>query len=496
MIILGEVQNCSSEKVAIRTQEGSFELSGGEVDHGQLGQNDRVVVSVPHISHFSQLSKIEYTKGVKIARNPFKYISDLRKDQYCDVVAVCTDYKPLVKTKGTDHLFSLCLLDQTGSVELKVFIDEKSFREMAEDASEPFRKGDVLLVRNIKQGFSERVAVVSKPCLIYKVTGYEAADSAENSGQELGSFVEHAIARFLASCYRSTSFSASSKMKSIRDLRDRSFFNILGKVIHCEYDQVPSVSITDFTASPMVERGYGAFPNNMVLTIKLFGQHSSLLKRIAVGKHCLFVNIRMHSFDTVLEAYMHDNLSGDVVPVDSENELGEIKAREQEYYSSLHKSSQTQDTDNSDADADRKQPNADMSGDSCLSASAADGTAPVEPHRPLDIPIVPIHHIGEPGIFLCSCLIGDISYSPQNLHSIVTVVDSGREYQTRAKKTLTRKIAESDKIAAGSEFKCLVLKTAADVLFLVDVFVDEQEYRGFLEFYHRSSEKHSIRTDH
>lgn len=502
MIVLGEVQSCSSEGVAIKTQEGCFELLHGKDGAGcsQFGTGDRIVLSIPHICHFSQLSNIEYARSMKIARNPYRYISDLRRDRYCDLIAVCTDYRPLVKTRGTDHLFSLSLLDQTGSVELKVFIDEKSFHEMAGDAREPFRRGDVLLIRNIKQGFSEHIAVISKPCLIHKIP--DSAGSTESRGDpgQGGmldvSFAEGAIAQFLRGCYASSSLFAPSKMRSIRDLSDRSFFNILGKVLHCEYDQVPAVSITDFTASPLVERGYGAFPNNMVLVIRLFGQHSSLLKRVAVGRYCLFANIRMHSFGTVLEAYMHDSLPGDAIPVDSECELREVKAREHEYYLNLHAGDGAMGACR-EGEAGRHtlgREGPDTSGCGSLSAPAASGTrprGPAERRQPVDIPVVPIHHIEESGIFLCSCRIDSISHSlgSQDPHSTVTVTDSGRTYQVRTKRNLTAKMAETDKIAAGSEFRCLVLKTPANALFLVDIFVDEQEYANFLEFYHRSSEK-------
>lgn len=456
MIVLGEIKNCSFEKIEIKTKETLFEIQN-KLNSTKFNINDNVILQLSdnfQMENYKNQS-IDFltVDNTKITRIPFNYISQIKQNQYCDLIAICTDFKDLIKTKGTDFLFSLNLLDHTGKIELKVFTDEKSFKTLTNNGKETFKKGDILLIRNIKICSNGKYAVVSKPCVISKV-------------KEGESITEDLILSYLKSIWQTKSISSSQKLKSICDIKDRSFFNIIGKVIRCDYEKIPSVCITDYTVNSLVKEESGTFPNNMVLIIKLFGTHSSHLKKVVIGEYYLFENIRIHSFNIVLEAYMHDNLPGNVVLI-KENEnfsnyktvVDKIKQNENQYYSNIKKTE--------------------------VNVDSSENT---ENRNSFDIRTVSIHCIDDPGVFLCCCLIEDISHSlnKDDLSSIVTVIDSGRIYKIQMKRNLTKKIIENNEIVLKKEYKCLVLKTTENMLFLVDIFLTNEEYLNFVAFYNKS----------
>jgi len=506
MIVLGEVQSYSRKRMKIATYNGAVEIlfNEGEAAAIPYAVGDKVVLDAPCARPGAQ---IDYSKSIKIARTPFKWVSDIKKDWYCDMIALCNEYKPLVKTKGTDFLFSIVLVDQTGTVELKVFIDQAHYdRVIASNKGEPFKRGDVLLVRNIKRGGSSTTAVTTKPCIISKIAGCDVALPPSPEA----SFVEWATARFILDNCTTPSMRAvlsrkvplpfsSAKMRTISEITDKSFFNIIGKVIHCDPDQEPTISITDFTVSDLIAPGVGLFPNNMVLVIRLFGQHLAYLKKVKARGYYMFENIRIHAFGELMEAYMHDNLQGSVTPIADDLVLADIRTREEAFHSR--------------PEAGRGERS---SGGGERSSSGVDIPRPpvqeVPPRRPVavqqirvasstgevcrlkelprfcgseNIPSVQIAQMVNPGIFLCICRVKEIVRPAdlQTASTVVTVVNYGVEFRLRTKKNLNQKLMGQDIILVGHDYKCLILRSGQCTLFLVDIFANDKEYFTFIEFY-------------
>jgi hypothetical protein len=113
---------------------------------------------------------LHYSDKVQIFKDTYKRISDLTTKKYLDIVAVVTKYKSLVKTKGSDYLFSLVLADDSGFIELKVFLNIEEYYALSEDKVNPFSAGDCVVVKNIKALYNKREAIIFKPCEIRKIT--------------------------------------------------------------------------------------------------------------------------------------------------------------------------------------------------------------------------------------------------------------------------------------------------------------------------------------
>lgn len=480
MIIRGEISSIDDESITIKYEENCLKLTieNKKEQKERFSQNDRIIASIPDCDPKS--NKIEATKFYK---DPFKYIGDLKKDAYCDIAAVCTGFKPLIKTKGTDSLFSVDLRDQTGCIELKVFLKEEEFAKYTEEngGEDPFQRGNILLARNVKLGFNEKIAVIMKPCVIERII-----EKKENKP------VENLIYGYLSNLFKNTNAFpqiCSQKMKKIEELVDMSFFNLLGKVIRIDYDSVPSICVTDFTCNSKIQRLGGTFPNNMVVMVKLFGQHGDFLKNISVGRYYLFVNIRVHSFCSVLEAYMHDFLPGDVILIENENILSDIKSRENAFYEKSKTRNGKTGVKLEKIETNKIEQGCTKTDNSIreqntfnLQISNWDNKAELKRKHRLEP--TPIHMIST-GLYYTECLIIDMVFSEEseNMHSLLTIIESDREYDVVAKRNLTKKIKEDKRIRVGCEYRCLVMKTQQKGLFMIDVFVDEEEYDSFLDSY-------------
>lgn len=488
MIVLGEIQSYGKRRMKIITHKGSVEVMFREEELVPIpfSLGDRILLHAPHVEG----NKIEYTKSIKISGTPLKTISEIRKEKYCDVIALCNEYRTLVKTKGTDFLFSLVLNDHTGTVELKVFTDQAHYNSVIEsNKGEPFKRGDVLLIRNIKTGGSSTTAVTTKPFSITKLTSCDAVPA---KSKDLG-FVEWATAQFIIeNCTKSSTLPiltkkthpsfGSGKIKKISEITDRSFFNIIGKVIHCDSSQGPTISITDFTESELIEPGLGPFPCNMALIIRLFGQHLTHLKKVKVGGYYMFENIRIHTFSNVLEAYMHDNLAGDVIPITDEALISDIKSREAIFHRPLRENSEVVENN---PIIDWQPPCNVVGSDRKCNDTTENELTVCRSHSKdagFTIPITPIHLINTSGLFLSICLLKKIEYQPDahSGQSFVTLINCEREYRLETKTMLHQKLI-AKKMNLGKEYRCLVMMSEG-TFYLAEIFAKNSEYSMFLEF--------------
>lgn len=452
MILRGEIKNTTYEKILIEHTNGKLEILIDTIPDikKEFKTEERIVVEIPDdlqnisCSTEAELTTIRYTPDIRIEKDPFRYISDLKREKYSTVMAVCTSFRPLTSTKGTDSLFSLNIKDHTGSIELKVFIKEDEYYRFIEEYnnSNPYKPGDVLVLRSIKKSNNENIAVIAKPCVINRVDD---------------SIVQQLIMKQLDAIYGSKMQGPvlnARKMKMIKDLNDRCFFDILGKVIYInDTEKIPAVIITDYTKNLYVEECASTFPNNMVLIIKLFGHHSLMIEKIKLEEYYIFKNIRTHLEKNVLEAYMHDYLDGDIIRIEDQSILEEIKKREEIY----HKQNRTADRCNTR-------------------------------EKEVGIEFAEIREMNHSGVYLCRCMIVDVAVTDTGFYK-VEIVEIGRTYTMHTKKCLSKKIeANYDKIEAGALLKALVLRTDSGELYLIDLFLNDKEYDEFLEFYKKEKQ--------
>lgn len=450
------------------------------------------------------LIEIKFNRNIKITKDPFKYISDLRKDKYNDIIAACTRSKSLIQTKGTDYVFSLDLIDFSGAIELKVFTTQEEFQSFIDDTTskEPFSSGDILLIRNVKMSNRDSVALIYKPCLISKIK-----NSDDLSDPSI--FVQRAIAKILNEKFRQNFISKniiSKKNLQIKDLKDHCFFNILGKVLSCDYDINPSIKITDFTSNPNISDSSSNFPNSMILVIKLFGQHSYLVDRITVGGYFYFSNIRCKSFSPFIVAFMHDSLEGDIISVSSEDLLKDIKESETVYDEMKSKGNyHSCEIQNSslllDIEMNSTLPNIENELLETSKSVENESNELLETSKPIEntelenksleceisnyLPTLKIKNIKLPGVYLSYCFLTEIWHSPDlsNLYSILKVKEEEKDYRFKTKKNLTKKMLLNDKITIGKMFKCLVLLVGTGEFFMIDIFYDDQDFKNFVSFY-------------
>lgn len=453
MILRGEVKSTNNEKILIEHINGKLEiLMESKTDKNkEFKTEERVVVDIPDdiyktcYSSKTELNTIKYTSDIHIEKDPFRYISELRKDKYSTVMAVCTSFRSLTSTKGTDSLFSVNIKDHTGSIEVKVFIKEEEYYRFIEEYndSNPYKPGDILIFRSIKKSNNENFAVIAKPCVINRVDN---------------STVQQLIMKHLNMIYESKtpdSILNTKKMRLIKDLSDRCFFDILGKVIYFnDTEKIPTICITDYTKNPQIQECASNFPNNMVLVIKLFGHHSLMIEKIKIERYYIFKNIRIHLTNNVLEAYMHDYLDGDIIEVKDQPILEEIKKRE-EIYQNKNKAENKYNTR----------------------------------EKQIGIEFAEISEMVHPGIYLCKCLITDVTRSSDTGFFQIEIAESDKTYIMHTKSCLSKKIeVNQDKVEAGALFKTLVMKADSGEFYLIDLFLDDKEYDEFLEFYHKEKQ--------
>jgi hypothetical protein len=490
MILRGDIQQVENGVMTVQSLDTLHTIAFPEHHWKALqpfSQGDRVLIYLPGTPPVSRTA--EYSEESRIFRDTFRYISDLRRDKYSDIIVLCTNFKPLVPTKGTDSLFSLGLQDHSGSIELKSFIRESDFRKfVAPEGGAVFSPGDILLLRNVKRGKLDNVAMIYKTCEITRMESIHMLDDEKRVYENL---VAQSLSTDLVTQLVERKL-LSPKTKRVEQVRDRSFFNVLGKVLYCDFDATPTVCITDFTTNTTAEPGTGLPPGNAILAIKLFGHHASLSTRIQLNRYYLFMNIRIHSFSPGLEAYMHDSLEGDVIPVESQELLSGILEAERCGSATGPAESTSLDRNSSDAGLqdcllescgrDNEESGDLRSGVPDVPSTSKQADACCEEREVLGV--AKLSQIKAPGIFLCNCLIRAIEFleSAEGVVSRITVEEHSTLYDLAAKQKLTTKLLRGKSMLENRKCKFLVLRTG-NRLFMVDLFANEIEYRNFESFY-------------
>jgi len=592
MLIRGTITGAENCQMQLKAAEGVFLMKYASEDAIFLQNfrtSSRVLVDIPLLSteieclgnnkkktRFSmtkysdmQGSKaIIYNESITIYKETYDCINALRQDKYTNIIAFCGGFKPLIKTKGTDSLFSLILKDQTGTVDLKVFIKEndfKMFNAIGDSNKIEFNVGDILCLQNVKLGRNSSTALIHRACDIRKILRYK--NCADNK------IYENHVAQYLDSYFKTNlihDICSSPKTIRIDQVREKLFFNILAKVLHMDNDIFPTICMTDFTMSSLsyntkpeddcnivdgnrsdvttnntlkTNDGSLVFPNGMVLVLKLFGKHIELFKKIKKNEYYLFMNIRIHSFAPCMEAYMHDSLEGNIIPVKDRKFLGEIQSRENAFYNSKDSiRSQIREDKLNDVKKDdicknrsfensikaqeitiSEQENSLNSGknheingklqkfninktgegssigatksDSCQGstkklcvADTVDQNCSVR--RPDECPkdaisLSKLKQIMLPGIYLSKCLIRDfVTFGTDSgRFANIVVEEDASIFTLTSKLKLTQKLLDLQNQFLNQEFKCLVLRNSDKKFFMVDLFFNDEQFSIFENFY-------------
>lgn len=592
MLVRGTITGAENCQMELKAVEGAFLIKYASEDATFLQNfknSSRVLVDIPLLStefecqgnnkkktRFSMTKysdmqgtkTIIYNESIKIYKETYDCINALRQDKYTNIIAFCGGFKPLIKTKGTDSLFSLILKDQTGTVDLKVFIKEndfKMFNAIGDSNKIEFNVGDILCLQNVKLGKNSSTALIHRACDIRKILRYK--NCVDNK------MYENYVAQYLDSYFKVNliqDICDSPKTIRIEQIREKLFFNILAKVLHMDNDIFPTICITDFTMSPLncntksegdcnivdgnrsdvptnntlkTNDGNLVFPNGMVLVLKLFGKHIDLFKKIKKNVYYLFMNIRIHSFAPCMEAYMHDSLEGNIIPVKDRKFLKEIQSRENTFYNSkdslrnqitedklndvkkddicnnrnFENSAKTQEISileqenslnsgkNHEVDNKLQKFNINKTGeesnicavksDSCQNSTkklcltdTVDQDCSVR--RPDEcskdaISLSKLKQIMLPGIYLSKCLIRDfVTFGTDSgRFANIIVEEDASTFTLISKLKLTQKLLDLQNQFLNREFKCLVLRNSDKKFFMVDLFFNDEQFSTFENFY-------------
>jgi len=269
-----------------------------------------------------------------VFRDRMSTIGELKHDFYTDVIACVTDCRPLIKTRGTDYLFSLCLTDETGSINLRVFLSSLAeFKKFIDDGSgeQPsegnlqrytdldafskiFGKGDIVLAKNIKKmKNSTDVALMHKSTAIVKIRESDRLEKEDRLRVEIlkDCFAQNRESKNL----KTVAKAPNCKAVRISGIRENSYFDIVGRVEYVDKGHTTMVGITDGTLNERVESSrIGKYSTGEILYIRLYGKHSEKGQILEKDRTYLFKNVRIIEIRDSLSGFMSESLEGDIIP--------------------------------------------------------------------------------------------------------------------------------------------------------------------------------------
>lgn len=423
---------------------------------------------------------LAYTPSISVHKDAFSAVAGLTMASYADLHAVVTACKPLTATRGTDYLFTLTIADETGEIDLKVFIpspsdlarlalpgaeaDPAPDYRLAHHFERVFRPGDVLFLRNVKLGRGGKAALIHKSCHITKLL---------NASEDVGALPDTPAARassFLSHFYNERACLGLRGRKRIEDLERNSYASVLGKVLHMEHGHMSSACITDFTRSRLVPAvRKGKFELNMILYVNVYGRHTAKLKNVGVGDICLFENIKLKDADTRLTSYMSESGEGNISVVRDSEAADEINERERRYYEEKGELCDgglyANNLVASDSDDQRE-----VAGDGRFSPPADDENTLVREG--------PVHlaSIRRAGVYLVRCRVKSYSLqTTKNGPCLRMVVDDPQStLQVVARQRLTRLLVGSELLCIGAPLRCMILCLDSEkkINFMVSAFPD------------------------
>lgn len=318
-----------------------------------FAENDRVLLTVPSglLADLGDKSIINlvYSGRMAIDRDRYLRISDLTDNGYSTLYGVLLSSLPLTYTRGTDLLFTLYISDGLSKISLKIFVSstemlgnilvdgftfdptvdytqEKHFNQL-------FRAGDLLKIKNLKMDASGRFALANKSCKIEKP--WTNSNPKKPADSKLPNFT---IIRYLSEYFSTAaeSFLASSKCKTIEELEDEIYFDIIGKITYIDRSYPITVCITDYTHSRLIPRMIkGTYETSTLLYVKLFGNHSEKTHGLNIGDIVVFKNLKMAVSRDSLSAYMSESKSGSAYISRHSKYNSELNEREKTYWNGI-----------------------------------------------------------------------------------------------------------------------------------------------------------------
>ncbi|KAI5149713.1 hypothetical protein ENBRE01_1077 [Enteropsectra breve] len=465
-------------------------------------------------------------------KDKFCALEELSRKNYSDVYGYIESYLYLTKSKGSDYFFSLVVSDETDKYTVKFFLsditdfknylpldkqgtdiedyilrgDECSLMELA------FKKGDVVLLRNIK-AFNNitKIAVAHKNSKIEQLDTEDALQKYEKlqaSGKLAQKHLE--IAKTLLLLEKESvveavdeSFSRS-KAKEIKDLAPNIFADVTGKIIFIEESNVVTLGIIDFTENRLCHYGHSnsKYPCAMILYVRIYGKRKEKTRNLRVNDICVFKNLKVATVDSGINAYMSESLEGSIDKETRPVAIEIFKRREQEFNEkngikikipeSCNISSRDLEIEYSHPQNKVKKINTENT--STISKRNSISNIEDEPseHNLKDdvhkiIKYTSIKNIKMPGIYYVKCQISEhreyVSSSGLYLRAILK--DASGAISVTVRQKLTKFVVNGNMLATKDWLRGIVLIVEEDgsMNYLVSLFYDDDALLEIIDYY-------------
>lgn len=340
MIVRGTVLASTSEK-HFAIQSGPKVLT---LPISMLGKasppavGDKVFVYCPSCSTSSH-DLLDNQGEILVLPDIFTPLAELSKDKYSTACCVLIKTYPPIKSKGTDYLFTLSVVDEGSRIDLKIFMPTMlDFHRMLQDSTSTadtcletqYQSGDIFIIKNIRKAMKEGVALIHKSSELQKIGNVHNNKSNRPINQPTDMVVQ-----YFCQVHKDLYYRSPPRMTiKIEDIKADQYFNVIGKLIYVDHGMPTTLCIVDYTSNPLITRNKkGLYNLNMLLYIKAYGKHASSSKNLVVGSVYFFENLKTSFWDGCLVAYLSEGKYGGITLETNEFMLKRIMERESEYFS-------------------------------------------------------------------------------------------------------------------------------------------------------------------
>ncbi|KAG0439451.1 Protection of telomeres protein 1 [Dictyocoela muelleri] len=290
------------------------------------------------ISNTNELIPMKNSKFLTF-KSEYIMINEMQIGVYCNLYGVVVNYLQPIKSKGTDFVSTVSLVDQSGFVDIKIFRRNDVLKDF-------FLYGDVVRMRRVKL-IKDKRAILSG--MNFEVLGNFNNNPKRMLKKNLVEF-EKSIIEKLKEFYLSSRFCLNStsteqvkesvnvkfnRKKRIKDLKLGDYFDFYGYLVNIkkENEELTILNFVDYTAnnfiSPRVT--YGNFYNDMILNVRVWQQHASKVLEIEENAAYFVKNLKVSKISNAIVADLSDHRPFFVQKVKPENLEGEILNLKKEF---------------------------------------------------------------------------------------------------------------------------------------------------------------------
>ncbi|KAF7683371.1 hypothetical protein TCON_1419 [Astathelohania contejeani] len=231
-------------------------------------------------------------------------IAMMRPQVYHHVYGVIVDWLDPIKSRGTDFVTTIDIIDPStpNSLTVKMFTRRLDFNRQ-------YSIGDIVNIKKIKL-ISRRISITDHN---------NEVEILSREGEEISTNLPMAIQKYI---YLLRKYYLDNKYKYIRikqisELEGKEYCDVCGMIIgkQIETNNLVILKLVDYTINDKikVDNNFNEYPNNMVLIIKLWGKHVKLGLECNINEYYRIKNIRLDELNATMIGYISDSQSARVM---------------------------------------------------------------------------------------------------------------------------------------------------------------------------------------